>query len=180
MITSKLSYRFSLVSLVFFVILNIIIIPICTTEYEWDHVITYEFNSEQFMIAEIFVIVFCIVVFYFTGKDKLKITINGNEIKVQKLFSSKIIEFELLEISAFQYRRSSGGFGIGGSRQTAQSTNKIVIILFSDGSELPISNFDYKNHEEFKEFFYTYCKKNGLIKETTAQINRRKRLIGKK
>lgn len=175
MIISKLSYRFGLISLVVFVLLTIIALPICTTQYDWNLETYYDFHFTRFIRIEFVLAIICLVIFYVHAADQKEILIDGTKITVRKLLSTKKIEFDFSEINGFQWYHSVSS----APRGQAKTRNKNLLITFTDESELLISDYDYSNYEDLKEILFVYCKRRGLIKETSGQLRRRRRMMGK-
>lgn len=174
MLESRLSYRFAYKIIVIFVFINFFIASFCTTERDYPQKETYYFNVEDFIKSNCVLLLLCGLLFLIQFQKKKKIIVNNDKILIQSILTKKTIEFSISEISGLNwgFKHSSVGGGRYGPRM--RSTVQNVNIEFHDKSELSISNYEYQNYEELRDFFYNYCLKNNLIEDIIEKRKKRR------
>jgi hypothetical protein len=184
MIVSRLSHRFAYKILAFIIFVNIFALGICTDAVEFNHETTYYFNLEGYIIFNMILLIVCGTFFLIKLNGKNKIVIDIDKITIQKYFSKEVIEYSVTDIVGMQWgsvhRAMSMNQSVNrGGAALARSTVQNILVLFGGDDELLINNYEYSNYEELRDFFYSYCKKNNLIKETSGQARRKARLMAR-
>lgn len=172
MIQSRLSYRFIFKIVVFFIFSNFFIASFCTVEKEFPKREIYDFEINNFLFYNVILLLFCGVVFMISYKKKIKIIIGDEKIIIQNLLTKNQIEFPFTEITGLTWGTTQSSYD-GRLGPGLRSMTQNISVSFLNKSELVITNYEYRNYTELRDFFYNYCLKNHLIENVIE--NRKKR-----
>lgn len=134
----------------------------------------YYFDFEIFFECNGWLLLYCAIHLLFSSSSRLIIQIFEDKITIKNFLTRKEIEFSFPEIIGFEWsnKNTTTNLRYGPSVST---NNQAITILFNDESSLFISKYEYRNYEELRDLFFTYCQKNNLIERPITRKKHRLR-----
>ncbi|MCE3225992.1 MAG: hypothetical protein K0S32_543 [Bacteroidetes bacterium] len=151
----------------------IVLICLCSLPYYTNKGAGFHFDKfgKVFSIS----LLLCSPIVLYITSTKRKIIIDGNTIEVQEKFGFRKIVFDASEITGMTWGGSPRK--ISWNQRTTKATigNRNCLIIFKDGSELEVDDYNYKNCEEIMAWFFSYCRYQGIINVEAMEKRKKER-----
>lgn len=170
MIVSKARHAYLFIAIFGFIILLMVTIPFYVDDAGKPEA---DFVPEKFINVAALNLMGCAIVMLLVVLRKRKVIIDNNTIYVQLYFGFKTVKFDASEIRSMVWGNSAtSGRSI---KSGVDVSGKFAEIQFKDGSLLLIGEYDYKNAEELRAWFYSYCIAHGIIDVDSPEEMKEKR-----
>jgi hypothetical protein len=154
------------------VLITVCLIPYYYTMDEQNHTV---FFPDRFIWVLTVTVLLCSSTMLWIISGKRKIVIEGTTIEVQINFGFKKVIFEASEIESMTWGGKTHTIGGGRNNKGMAFGNKFSEITFKDGSVLTIDEYNYKNCEEIMNWFFNYCRSNGIINVEAMERRKQER-----